>query len=91
MKSEKLDLNSVNQSDFGAVAKAVENSLPKDAILLDKHLLPSRGRYYTEDIYVKKFSTLNIKNLSTIKENDANYSIDSTSSSCVWNINTNKI
>ena len=42
MKSEKLDLNSVNQSDFGAVAKAVENSLPKDAILLDKHLLPSR-------------------------------------------------
>ena len=38
MKSEKLDLNSVNQSDFGAVAKAVENSLPKDAILLDKHL-----------------------------------------------------
>ena len=91
MKSEKLDLNSVNQSDFGAVAKAVENSLPKDAILLDKHLLPSRGRYYPEDIYVKKLSTLNIKNLSTINEKNANYIINSTISSCVLNIDTNKI
>lgn len=53
--------------------------------------MPSRGRYYTEDIYVKKFSTLNIKNLSTINEKNANYIINSTISSCVLNIDTNKI
>lgn len=91
-KSEKLDLNNLqNPSDFVAVAKAVENSLPKGAMLLDKGLLPSRGKFYSEEIYVKKLSTANIQALSTLNENNANYIFNTIITSCVFGIETNKI
>lgn len=92
MKSEKLDLNSMsNSNDFEAVAAAVENQLPAGAMLFDKGLLPSRGKYYSETIYVKKMNTKNIKNLSTITEQNANYIFNTILTNCVIGIDTNKI
>lgn len=92
MKSEKIDLNNIqNTNDFEAVAKQVEGKIPANAILLDKFLLPSRGKYYPGDIYVKKLTTLNIKNLSTINEKNANFILNSVISSCVFGIDANNI
>ena len=95
MKSEKLDLNQINRmsntNDFAAVAAEVENKLPADAVKLDKTLLPSRGKLYPNDIYVKKLSTLNIKNLSTLNESNGNFVLNSVLSSCVFGIKTDDI
>lgn len=94
-KSERLDLNALNSmqnaNDFEAVADVVSKQLPKGAMLLDKGLMPSRGKLYVEDIYVKKLSTANIQSLSTINENNANYIFNTIITSCVYNIDTNKI
>ena len=35
-------------------------------ILINKDLLPSRGRYYSQDLYAKKLSAIEMKNLSKI-------------------------
>ena len=72
MKSEKLDLNNITQSNVGEVSAQINSQPPKGAVMLDKNLLPSRGKFYQETIYVKKFNTLNIKNLATINENNIN-------------------
>lgn len=95
-KAEKIDLNNMeNSHDFNAVANAYvkesANSLPKGAVLFDKGLLPSRGKLYSETIYVKKLSTANIQSLSTIDENNANYIFNTILTSCVFGIDTNKI
>lgn len=92
MKSEKIDLNNMqNSNDFEAVAAAVEGQLPTGAMLFDKSLLPSRGKFYPETIYVKKMNTKNIKNLSTITEQNANYIFNTILTNCVLGIDTNKI
>jgi hypothetical protein len=91
MKSEKVDLNNINQSNVGQVSAQMSNEPPKGSTMLDKSLLPSRGKFYTETIYVKKFNTLNIKNLATINENNINNVINNVLSSCLWGIDTSKI
>lgn len=94
-KAEKLDLNNINNmsnsNDFNAVANELENKIPSNALLLDKSLLPSRGKYYPMDLYVTKMNTKNIKNLSTLTEQNANYIFNTVLTSCVHNIDINKI
>ena len=92
MKSEKINVtNDINNKNINSVLQSLANQPPKGSILLDKSLLPSKGVFYTEQIYIKKFSTLNIKNLATITENNADFVINNMISSCLWGIDTNKI
>lgn len=91
MKSEKLDLNNINQGNIGSISQEINNQPPKDSVLLDKNLLPSRGKFYQENIYIKKLNTLNIKNLATINENNINNVINNIIASCVFGIDTGKI
>lgn len=41
-------------------------------VLLNKEMLPSRGRFYPNDIYIRKLNAKEIKDLSTLKPNTAN-------------------
>ena len=91
MKSEKLDLNNINQGNIGTISQEINNQPPKDSVLLDKNLLPSRGKFYQENIYIKKLNTLNIKNLATINENNINNVINNIIASCIFGIDTGKI
>ena len=91
MKSEKLDLNNINQGNVGVISQEINNQPPRGSVMLDKNLLPSRGKFYTDPIYVKKLNTLNIKNLATINENNINNVINNVLASCIWGIDTNKI
>lgn len=40
--------------------------------LLDKSLLPSRGTFYTDDIYVTPFTGMDLKDITNIIDNNAN-------------------
>lgn len=92
MKSEPIDLNNINgPTDLNAVLSKLQNKMPANAVLLDKTLLPSRGKFYPDDIYVKKLTTLNIKNLATIDERNIQGIINGVLQSCVFGIDTNKI
>lgn len=91
MKSEPIDLNTVNQGNLSAVISKLQNSIPPGAVKLDKTLLPSRGKFYPDDIYVKKLTTLNIKNLASIDERNIQGVINGVLQSCVFGIDTNKI
>lgn len=91
LKSEKFDLNTVNQSNLSSVVAELQNQPPKGSVLLDKTLLPSRGKFYTEDIWVKKLNTLNIKNLATLTESNVNQVINNIIGSCLYGINSDKI
>lgn len=91
MKSEKLDLNNITQGNVGEVSAQISSQPPKGSVMLDKSLLPSRGKFYPETIYVKKLNTLNIKNLATINENNINNVINNVISNCLWGIDSNKI
>lgn len=55
--------------DINSKIKEVPNltTIKKCDILLDKTLMPSRGKFYNSDIFVKKFSAKNIKDLSNIQ------------------------
>ena len=91
MKSEKLDLNNITQGNVGEVSAQINSQPPKGSVMLDKSLLPSRGKFYPETIYIKKLNTLNIKNLATINENNINNVINNVISNCLWGIDSNKI
>lgn len=92
MKSEKIDVNNSPKSDnLKDIIAEFENQPPKNSILLDKSLLPSKGKLYPEQIYVKKLSSLNIKKLATITEQNSTFIINSTIKSCLWGIDTDKI
>lgn len=91
MRSEPIDLNTINNSNLTSAMSAIQSQIPPGAVLLDKTLLPSRGKFYPEDIYVKKLTTLNIKNLATIDEKNVQGIINSVLQSCVFGIDTSKI
>ena len=90
-KSEPIDLSNLNNNNLGEVLSQLQNAIPNSAVLIDKTLLPSRGRYYSDDIYIKKLSTLNVKNLASIDEKNISAVINNVIKSCVFNIDTNKI
>ena len=91
MKSEKLDLNNINAGNIGSLMETLRNEPPKGSVLLDKYQLPSRGKFYPNDIYLKKLNTLNIKNLATLNEQNVNNIINGVITSCVWGMEPNKI
>lgn len=91
MKSEPIDLNTINNSNLTDSIAKVQAQIPPGAVLLDKTLLPSRGKFYPNDIYVKKLTTLNIKNLATIDEKNIQGVINGVLQSCVFGIDTPKI
>lgn len=91
MKAEKLDLNTVNQSNVGEISAEINSQPPRGAVMLDKNLLPSRGKFYPETIYVKKLNALNIKNLATLNESNINNVINNVLASCIWGMDYNKI
>ena len=90
-KSEPIDLSNINNGNLGEVLAQLQNAIPSNAVLLDKTLMPSRGRYYTEDIYIKKLSTLNVRNLASIDEKNIMSVINNVLKSCLFNIDPNKI
>lgn len=91
MKRESLDLNTVNNSNLTDVINSLQNMPPKGAVLLDKSLLPSRGKLYNEDIYVKKISVKDIRSLAAIDESNIQGTINSVLQSCIYGIKINDI
>lgn len=93
MKSEKIEFNNpkIDTSSPDAIIKSVQAQPPKGSVLLDKSMLPSRGKFYSENIYVKKLTALNIKKLATITEKNSDYTINNMIMSCLWGIDYNKI
>ena len=68
MQSKKIeDINLTQQGgDMAQIAMAVAKQQQDNMVVLNKDLLPSKGRFYTQDLRVKKLSTIDIKNLSTL-------------------------
>lgn len=67
MQSRKIEENVVeNGGDLATITKTVMQQNIKNQIPLNKSLLPSKGLLYKNDITVKKLTTLDIKNLSTV-------------------------
>lgn len=92
MKSEKIDISTnPSTNSLEKIITEFENQPPKNSILLDKSLLPSKGVLYPEKIYVKKLSTINIKKLATITEQNSTFVINNILMSCLWGIDVNKI
>ena len=93
MKSEKIEFNNpkIDTSSPTAVIKSLQSQPPKGSILLDKSLLPSRGKFYEENIYVKKLSALSIKKLATLTEKNADITFNNMIMSSLWGIDYDKI
>lgn len=91
MKSERLDLNTINQNNLNSAIDILQNQIPPGAVMLDKNLLPSRGKFYPDPIYVKKLNTLAIKNLSSLTQDNINNIINATIQQCLFGIDINKI
>lgn len=91
MKSEKLDLNNLNQNNLNSYISEMENQPPKGSVLLDKSLLPSRGKFYSETIYCKKLTTVNIKNLATLNEQNVNNIINNVILSSIYGMDPLKV
>lgn len=91
MKSEKLDLNNITQGNLSAAVKAMEKEPPRNSVLLDKNLLPSRGKFYSETIYFNKLTTVNIKNLATLTEQNVNNIINNVISTSIFGMEPGKV
>ena len=88
MKSEKIDIsNDPKNNSLNSILADIKNQPPKGAILLDKSLLPSKGMFYQDKIYVKKLSTINIKKLATITDQNSNFVINNILKSSIWDGN----
>lgn len=53
------------------VASAPQQKGPKK-FLIDKNLLPSRGQYYKNDLYARKLSAIECKDLSKVRKENVN-------------------
>ena len=60
-------------------------------VLLNKDLLPSRGKYYPGDIRVRKLNAQEIKDLTKINPNTANATFNLVLANCVQGIETDDI
>lgn len=92
MKSKKIE--NVNMSgDLNTVTQHViaEQNKSNAGILLNKDLLPSKGKYYAGDIFVKKLTTIDIKNLSLINQDNVNNILNTVIAKNVSGINVNDI
>lgn len=100
MKSERIEENTNAQNiqnleamggNLTNVASAMQKMTVQQGIMLDKSILPSRGAFYPQEIRVKKLSTIDIKNLSTLTEDNVNQVINNIISRCVIGIEANNI
>lgn len=70
MQSRKIEVEDENIMNQGGnladIAQALMRQQKKNDILLNKSMLPSKGLLYKGDISVKKLTTIDIKNLSTV-------------------------
>lgn len=68
MQSKKIDDEQIKNSggDLAELTKAILQQQIKNEKPLNKSLLPSKGLLYKNDLFVRKLSTIDIKNLSTV-------------------------
>ena len=64
---------------------------PANEIMLNKELLPSRGKFYKKDIFIKKLSVKQIKDLSSLTKENVNGVLNSILSECISGITLNEI
>lgn len=92
MQSRKIEQTEIPQGgDMAQIAMAVAAQQQKNMTLLNKDLLPSKGKYYPNDLYVKKLSTVDIKNLSTLTADTIDGVMNSIIAHCVQGMNVNDI
>ena len=91
MQSRKIDETEIQGGDMAQIARAVAAQQQKNITALNKDLLPSKGKYYQSDLYVKKLSTIDIKNLSTLTVDTIDGVMNSIIAHCVQGINVNDI
>ena len=93
MKSEKIEENGMVNAggSMADIAMAVASQQKKNYTVLNKDMLPSKGKYYQGDIQLKKLSTIDIKNLSTLTPDTIDGIINGIVSRCVLGINVNDI
>lgn len=91
MQSRKIDTANMS-GDLGSIAEqTIKQNMVNNLIMLNKELLPSKGKFYKNDLFVKKMTPLDVKNLSMVNEDTVNSTINSVLSRCVQGINVNDI
>lgn len=98
MQSKKIDGEEINNiinnsnGDLGAVAAALMNQQKNNnQIEINKSLLPSRGIFYPNQIFVKKLTTVDIKNLSLVNPINFDATINGILAKNVFGIDVNDI
>ena len=77
--------------DMAEIAMAAARQQQSNMLLLNKDLLPSKGKFYPGDLYIKKLSTIDIKNLSTLTSDTIDGVVNGIIARCVQGINVNDI
>lgn len=77
--------------DMAQIAMAVAKQQQDNMLLLNKDLLPSKGKFYNQDLRVRKLSTIDIKNLSTLTADTLDGTMNSIIAHNVKGINVNDI
>ena len=72
--TELMEKNGINTNNSG---------IPKGAVMLNKELLPSKGKFYASDIYVTPLSAQDLKNLNTMTEANSYNRINGVIASCI--------
>lgn len=92
MISKKLDTADIGGDLTNNVeALMAQAALANRGTMLNKDLLPSKGHFYSNDIFVKQLSAQDIKNLSMLTEDNVNNVINSVLGRCVSGIDYNDI
>ena len=93
MQSKKIeDINLTQQGgDMAQIALAIAKQQQDNMVVLNKDLLPSKGKFYPQDLRVKKLSTIDIKNLSTLTADTFDGVMNSIIAHNVKGINVNDI
>lgn len=88
----------INANVGGDLGSATEEVMAQQGIaakaqgtMLNSELLPSKGKYYSAPLFIKKLTAIDIKNLNTMTEENANAILNSVISNCVSGINFNDL
>ena len=93
MQSKKIDNPELlaQGGDMAEIAMAAARQQQSNMLLLNKDLLPSKGKFYPGDLYIKKLSTIDIKNLSTLTSDTIDGVVNGIIARCVQGINVNDV
>ena len=93
MKSTKINANV--GGDLGSAAEEVMVQQGMTAnpqgVMLNSELLPSKGKYYSGPLFIKKLSTIDIKNLNTMNEETANAILNGVLANCITGVPFNNL